>query len=308
MGMVDEHDDVATASLLEVFIDETERRAWFLYETTVSNLTGEHDDRSSGLKKWFAASTPVLAATLAVLALGATGCQRLLMGPAKLQEHEPRPDQIKDFAVLYGENCTACHGVDGKNGPSLAMNNPLYFGIASEVIVRKWTANGGPGGGMPAFATSAGGLLTDDQVNVIVTGMRQRWAKPAMLVGMTLPPYAASHPGDVSHGAQVYAQACASCHGAAGADGIVLHPGKSGSITDPTYLALISDQGLRTVTITGRPDLGHPDYRNDIPGHPLSDTDITDVVAWLSGHRLAEPGNPHPTGGIGTELQRRTGQ
>jgi DNA-binding ferritin-like protein len=31
-GMIDEHNDVATASLLEVFIDETERRAWFLYD------------------------------------------------------------------------------------------------------------------------------------------------------------------------------------------------------------------------------------------------------------------------------------
>jgi starvation-inducible DNA-binding protein len=30
--MIDEQKDVATASLLEVFIDETERRAWFLYE------------------------------------------------------------------------------------------------------------------------------------------------------------------------------------------------------------------------------------------------------------------------------------
>ncbi|MBD5633655.1 MAG: DNA starvation/stationary phase protection protein [Candidatus Eremiobacteraeota bacterium] len=34
----DEHDDVATASLLENFIDETERRTWFLYETA----QGEH--------------------------------------------------------------------------------------------------------------------------------------------------------------------------------------------------------------------------------------------------------------------------
>jgi starvation-inducible DNA-binding protein len=33
-GMIDEHNDVATTSLLEVFIDETERRAWFLYETS----------------------------------------------------------------------------------------------------------------------------------------------------------------------------------------------------------------------------------------------------------------------------------
>ncbi|WSG99672.1 DNA starvation/stationary phase protection protein [Rhizobium ruizarguesonis] len=29
-----EHNDVATSSLLEVWIDETERRAWFLFETT----------------------------------------------------------------------------------------------------------------------------------------------------------------------------------------------------------------------------------------------------------------------------------
>ena len=32
--LCDEHNDVATASLLENWIDETERRAWFLYETT----------------------------------------------------------------------------------------------------------------------------------------------------------------------------------------------------------------------------------------------------------------------------------
>ena len=30
----DEHNDVATASLLEVWIDEAERRAWFLFEST----------------------------------------------------------------------------------------------------------------------------------------------------------------------------------------------------------------------------------------------------------------------------------
>ena len=33
--VVDEVNDVATASLLENFIDETERRTWFLYETIV---------------------------------------------------------------------------------------------------------------------------------------------------------------------------------------------------------------------------------------------------------------------------------
>ncbi|HTT84502.1 MAG TPA: DNA starvation/stationary phase protection protein [Rhizomicrobium sp.] len=31
-ALCDEHNDVATASLIEVWIDETERRVWFLYE------------------------------------------------------------------------------------------------------------------------------------------------------------------------------------------------------------------------------------------------------------------------------------
>ena len=33
-ALCEEDGDVATASLLEVWIDETERRAWFLYEAT----------------------------------------------------------------------------------------------------------------------------------------------------------------------------------------------------------------------------------------------------------------------------------
>ena len=33
-NVCDEYGDVATASLLEVWIDETERRTWFLFEAT----------------------------------------------------------------------------------------------------------------------------------------------------------------------------------------------------------------------------------------------------------------------------------
>jgi len=38
-ALCDEDGDVATASLLEVWIDETERRAWFLYEATRAGET-----------------------------------------------------------------------------------------------------------------------------------------------------------------------------------------------------------------------------------------------------------------------------
>jgi ABC-type transport system involved in multi-copper enzyme maturation permease subunit len=40
--------------------------AWFLYEATIANLTGESEDRSTGLKRWFAVTTPLLALACAV--------------------------------------------------------------------------------------------------------------------------------------------------------------------------------------------------------------------------------------------------
>jgi starvation-inducible DNA-binding protein len=41
-NVCDEYGDVATASLIEVWIDETERRTWFLYEATRAGL-GQND-------------------------------------------------------------------------------------------------------------------------------------------------------------------------------------------------------------------------------------------------------------------------
>ena len=38
----DEHRDIATASLIEVWVDETERRTWFLYEASRREGTGGH--------------------------------------------------------------------------------------------------------------------------------------------------------------------------------------------------------------------------------------------------------------------------
>ena len=35
--------------------------AWFLYEVTIANLSGEADDRSTGLKRWFFFCTPLVA-------------------------------------------------------------------------------------------------------------------------------------------------------------------------------------------------------------------------------------------------------
>jgi starvation-inducible DNA-binding protein len=41
-GVCDDHRDLATASLIEVWIDETERRTWFLFEASRREMTGGH--------------------------------------------------------------------------------------------------------------------------------------------------------------------------------------------------------------------------------------------------------------------------
>jgi len=41
-NVCEEHRDIATASLIEVWIDETERRSWFLFETSRRGMTGGH--------------------------------------------------------------------------------------------------------------------------------------------------------------------------------------------------------------------------------------------------------------------------
>lgn len=200
-----------------------------------------------------------------------------------------RPDEIKDFSRLYASNCSGCHGRDGQNGPAIALANPMYQAIVDEDRLRSVVEGGDPGTLMPAFARSAGGLLTAEQVGVLVKGIRSNWYKADALKGLDVPPYKASGPGDVARGQQVFAGNCARCHGSE------QKGSKGGTVTDSSYLALVNDQALRAIVIAGRPDLGHPDWRGTVPGHPMSDQDVTDVVAWMASQRVKTPGQPYPS-------------
>jgi mono/diheme cytochrome c family protein len=199
-----------------------------------------------------------------------------------------RPDEIVDFGLLYSQNCAGCHGANGKGGAAIALANPVYLAIADHTAIRGAVTNGVPATAMPAFAQSAGGMLTDKQVGALVSGIRS-WAKSDVLNNVTPPPYSSQTPGDPKHGAAVYATYCSSCHGPDGQGGR-----KASSIVNGAYLALVSDQGLRTIVIAGRPELGAPDWRGNVPGRPMSPQEISDVAAWLSAHRPQFPGQPYP--------------
>ncbi len=234
-----------------------------------------------------------VAALLCTLCLAAACDGRFPGRPAPLTE-PLRPSLQLDFTVLYASNCAGCHGPDGLGGASVELGNPVYLAFADDAVLTQVTANGVPGTAMPAFAQSAGGMLTDAQVQALVHGLRTRWGKPDVLRGTQAPPYAAAEAGDAVRGAQAYATFCAHCHGPSGRGGRV-----ASAIVDGTYLALVSAQHLRSTVLVGRPDLGAPDWRSDVPGHPMRAEDVSDVVAWLSQQRPAFPGQPYPSASAG---------
>jgi cytochrome c oxidase cbb3-type subunit III len=198
------------------------------------------------------------------------------------------PNEVLEFRQLFSENCAACHGPQGKGGAAIALASPVYLAIADDASIRKAIKQGVPGTAMPAFAQSAGGMLTDVQIGVLTKELRTRWSRPGILDAASAPSYTPKLAGDAQHGESAYKTFCESCHGPAGRGGQ-----KASAISNDSFLALVSDQGLRTIVIAGRPELGAPDWRGNLPGRPMSDQEITDVVAWLASRRVPNPGQPY---------------
>jgi len=228
-----------------------------------------------------------------ILCLGCIGCAYAPGHPSPGPE-VPRPEQVLDFATLYKQNCAGCHGENGKNGMAMALANPVYLAIAGNANLRQVIAKGVDGKLMPPFDKSAGGTLTSQQIDRLIEGLLQTWSGTNTLAALHPPSYTAAAKSDPKQGQKVFGEFCAQCHGADGAG--VKSPAATkpntvfGSIVDPAYLALVSDQSLRSIIIAGRPDQNMPDWRSDAAGlgsHAMSDQEITDVVAWLAAQRAA---------------------
>ncbi|MGD9632377.1 MAG: cytochrome c [Pirellulales bacterium] len=204
------------------------------------------------------------------------------------------PDQILDFDELFSMNCAGCHGVGGELGPAPPINDPLFVEIVPDDVLTSVIRDGRAGTPMPPFAREQGGTLTDEQIQVIVRGIKEQWKSPKDLPANP-PAYALtksagvqSTPGSRERGAQVFARACAGCHGENGAgveaDGVVAN-----AINVPAFLALVSDQALRRIIITGRADLGMPNFANhegrEDKFQPLTSAEIDDLVALLADWR-----------------------
>jgi cytochrome c oxidase cbb3-type subunit III len=224
----------------------------------------------------------ILSLVPVALVAGSLGCDRKI-GPPNDLEELTRPENVASFDRLYKQNCSACHGENGSGGPALDLANPKYQTLVDDASLRRWITSGMPGTQMPAFGESAGGFLTPQQVDALVAGMRTRWNQKDHSAAVDMPPYSSDAAGNPEHGQDIVRVSCASCH----------QQGQR-KITDSTYLSLVSDQSLRTIVIAGWSDLGHPDWKQVRHGQPLTDQDVSDVVAYLHSLRSDTPGQPYP--------------
>jgi mono/diheme cytochrome c family protein len=225
-------------------------------------------------------------------------------------------DQVVEFEKLFATHCCGCHGAGGSLGPAPPLNDPLFrAGVSREELVRTITS-GRRGTPMPGFSPEAGGTLTTTQIEVLIaeikgTPYRVDRTESAKGVELSVVPDPAGRipvwgplpgypknapefharpehedpadPSQVGRGDRVFESACSSCHGADGGGG------GAGAIHDPAFLSLISDRALRRIIITGRPDLGMPDYSNSSGRgddfQPLTTADVDDLVAFLQQWR-----------------------
>lgn len=238
---------------------------------------------------------------LLLLVVALAGCAP--RGKPNPKDQPLTSNQITDFDQLFAANCAGCHGATGELGPAPPLNDHLFVAIIPDDELLRVIRDGRAGTPMPAFASANGGALTDVQLKSLAAGIKSRWKSDKPLID-TPPAYAVtasgagqSAPAAVERGEKVYAIACAGCHGPLGG-GQSQSGHSSGAINSPAFLSLITDQALRRIIITGRPDLGMPNYAEQegrpADFHALTSTEIDDLVAllahWRTGGAVAQTG------------------
>jgi mono/diheme cytochrome c family protein len=259
------------------------------------------------------------ASWLGVVVFLAGGCDLSLPGKPKPEDRPIPAENVLTFEFLFNRHCAGCHGRDGKQGPAPPLNDPLFRAIVPEEELDMVISHGRPGTPMPPFERGKGGPLSAAQIQVLVNeikgisyrlvekrgegpvkvdvvadpeGTVPRWgvvpAVPASAVPYPLP----EGVGNAEQGAKVFARACANCHGENGT-GIRRDEKRRNRINEPAFLALISDQAIRRIIITGRADLGMPSHsqKTGRPDdfQPLTAGDVAALTALLAGWRQGKP-------------------
>lgn len=218
---------------------------------------------------------------LLLLMVTLAGCEDRMPGKPREPRKKSEVEQLDD---LYAQNCAACHGAAGNLGAAPPLNDRLFLAIVSKADIVKVLREGRPGTVMPSFLKEKGGSLTADEIDKLAGRLLTRWPKAKSVEGVPSYKPVMKNERDLIAGQKVFDRACKGCHGDEGVGG--KFDGKAvGAINDHAFLSLTSDQALRRLIITGRPDLGMPTYAQAAGRAkdfaPLTEKDVSDLVSLL---------------------------
>ncbi len=177
--------------------------------------------------------------------------------------------------ALYEQNCSSCHGLDGKGGVGIPISLPSFLKSVPDSYLEKTIRYGRPGRVMPPYP-----FLSDAQIKAIVGHLRSfsPGHVPATLDRLVT--------GDLKKGKKLYGQYCSSCHGVNGeggqGTGVTFSrprelPVIAPAINNKGFLLAANDSMIKSTLMNGRE--GTP--MQSFIKRGLKESDIDDIVTYV---------------------------
>lgn len=191
------------------------------------------------------------------------------------------PKAIEHASNIYTKYCALCHGNNREgyaadNAPSLRSKSLLATSMNNN-FMRYTIQFGRANTAMAGYLDSQGGPLERIDIEVLL-----KWLYKEAGVEEAIDPSREPVYGDISLGANIYEQSCASCHGDKG-EGIT-----APALGNPTLLATATDHFLRYAIAEGRDGTPMIAFKDS-----LNDDELDAVTAFLrsraSGWDVPEP-------------------
>lgn len=175
------------------------------------------------------------------------------------------PGSARIGAILFQANCVTCHGQHGQGGLGPSLDTQEFLTVVDDAYLYETISRGRPGTGMPAWRH-----LSSEDIAALISFIRTWQTKPSRTLSTD------RIVGDWDTGRNLYAGACASCHGQ-NAEGAI-----GPQLNNPVFLSVVTDAMLKQWVMHGKLDTP---MRSFIKGEQgtveFRERQIDDIVSYV---------------------------